>query len=253
MAAPIEVRHLEKVYRVHEREAGLAATVRSLVKRRFKEVPAVEDVSFDIGEGERVGFLGPNGAGKTTTLKMLAGCCTPPRGEARVLGSRRGSASDAFLRAIMLVMGQSSSCCGTSRPPTRFELTAIYDVPSDEYRATLDELIELLELEPLLDKPVRQLSPRRAHEVRARGRALHRPRVLFLDEPTIGLDVTMQAPHARVHPPTTTAARRDGPAHQPLHGRRRGARARASSSSTTADSSTTARWTGLAERWPPTS
>ena len=194
MPAPIEVRHLEKVYRVHEREAGLVATVRSLVKRRFKEVPAVQDVSFDIGEGEVVGFLGPNGAGKTTTLKMLSGLLYPTSGEARVLGFTPWKRERSLLGAITLVMGNRSQLLwDIPAADSLLVLQEIFQLPEDRFRRNLAELTDLLELEPLLHKPVRNLSLGERMKVEFAAALIHGPRVLFLDEPTIGLDVTMQA------------------------------------------------------------
>jgi ABC-2 type transport system ATP-binding protein len=191
---PIYVRHLAKVFRVHEREEGLAATLRSLVQRRFKEVPAVQDVSFDIGDGEIVGFLGPNGAGKTTTLKMLSGLLYPTSGEARVLGHIPWRREDSLLSNITLVMGNRSQLVWDIPAADSLRvLQEIFRLPEDRYRRSLDELVDLLELEPLLHKPVRNLSLGERMKVEFAAALIHQPRVLFLDEPTIGLDVSMQA------------------------------------------------------------
>jgi ABC-2 type transport system ATP-binding protein len=194
MPAPIEVRHLEKVFRVHEREAGLIATARSLVRRRFKEVPAVKDVSFSIDDGEVVGFLGPNGAGKTTTLKMLSGLLHPTGGEAQVLGFTPWKRDSQLLSSITLVMGNRSQLLWDIPAADSLQvLQEIFRLPEDRFRRTLAELTELLELEPLLHKPVRNLSLGERMKVEFAAALIHGPRVLFLDEPTIGLDVTMQA------------------------------------------------------------
>ncbi len=191
---PIEVRGLGKVFRVHEREEGLAATLRSLFARRFKEVVAVQDVSFDMREGEIVGFLGPNGAGKTTTLKMLSGLLYPTTGEARVLGSVPWKREANLLSAITLVMGNRSQLVWDIPAADSLRvLQEIFRLPEAQYRASLDELVHLLELEPLLHKPVRNLSLGERMKVEFAAALIHQPRVLFLDEPTIGLDVTMQA------------------------------------------------------------
>jgi ABC-2 type transport system ATP-binding protein len=194
VAAPIVVDHLTKVFRVHEREEGMAATLRSLFNRRFKEVPAVQDVSFEIGEGEIVGFLGPNGAGKTTTLKMLSGLLFPTNGTATVLGHTPWKREERLLSAITLVMGNRSQLLwDIPAADSLLVLQEIFRLPEQQYRESLDELTQLLDLEPLLHKPVRNLSLGERMKVEFAAALIHQPRVLFLDEPTIGLDVTMQA------------------------------------------------------------
>jgi viologen exporter family transport system ATP-binding protein len=191
---PIWARDLRKVYRVHEREEGLRATLRSLVQRQFRDVVAVEGISFEIGEGEVVGFLGPNGAGKTTTLKMLAGLLFPTGGEAQVLAHVPWAREAAFLAGITLVMGNRSQLLWDIPAADSLRvLQEIYALPEAVYRARLHELVELLELEPLLSKPVRNLSLGERMKVEFAAALIHGPRVLFLDEPTIGLDVSMQA------------------------------------------------------------
>jgi ABC-2 type transport system ATP-binding protein len=190
----ITVRSLAKHYRVHSRQAGVGAAVRSLFRRTYQTVKAVDGIDFSIETGERVGFLGPNGAGKTTTLKMLAGLLHPTEGEARVLGFVPAQRDPSYLRSIMLVAGQKQQLLWDLPPAETFELNrAIYGVPRDQYRETLDELIALLELQPLIGKPTRQLSLGERMKCELAAALLHRPQVLFLDEPTIGLDVTMQA------------------------------------------------------------
>ena len=190
----IKVQRLAKHYRVHTRPAGIGAALRSLVHRRYESVRAVDDISFAIAAGERVGFLGPNGAGKTTTLKMLAGLLHPTSGEATVAGFTPRFREPAFLRSIMLVTGQKQQLLWDLPPSETFELNrAVYDIPRADYRQTLDELVALLDLGPLLGKPTRQLSLGERMKCELAAALLHRPRVLFLDEPTIGLDVTMQA------------------------------------------------------------
>ena len=194
MTPPIHVRQLSKVFRVHERAEGMGATLRSLFVRRFKEVPAVQGVSFEIGEGEVVGFLGPNGAGKTTTLKMLSGLLHPTSGEATVLGFTPWKREAGLLNNITLVMGNRSQLLWDIPAADSLRvLQEIFRLPEDRYRASLDELVELLELAPLLNKPVRNLSLGERMKVEFAAALIHQPRVLFLDEPTIGLDVTMQA------------------------------------------------------------
>jgi ABC-2 type transport system ATP-binding protein len=190
----IEVDRLVKHYHVHERPPGVSAALRSLFSRPMRVVKAVDDISFRIEPGERVGFLGPNGAGKTTTLKMLSGLLFPTSGSARVSGFVPFERKPEFLRSIMLVAGQKQQLLWDLPPAETFELNrAIYDLRREDYRATLDELVSILQLEDLLQKPVRQLSLGERMKCELAAALLHRPRVLFLDEPTIGLDVTMQA------------------------------------------------------------
>ncbi|HEX2033155.1 MAG TPA: ATP-binding cassette domain-containing protein [Chloroflexota bacterium] len=189
----MRVRQLKKVFAVPEREAGLLAAARSVVRRKTREVVAVAGLSFEIEAGEMVGFLGPNGAGKTTTLKLLSGLLYPTGGEARVLGFEPQRRERAFLAQITLVMGNRRQLNWDLPAGDSFEVQrAIYGVPLPAYRATLQELSELLELGPLLRKPVRTLSLGERMRCEVAAALLHRPRVLFLDEPTLGLDVTMQ-------------------------------------------------------------
>jgi ABC-2 type transport system ATP-binding protein len=192
-AGSISVCGLRKTYVVHEREAGVVAALRSLAHRRAWMVIAVDGITFDVQPGEVVGFLGPNGAGKTTTLKVLSGLLYPTAGDVSVLGHVPWRREKAFLRQITLVMGQRNRLNWDIPVIDSFELNrAIYRLPHAEYRRTLDELTDLLELGPLLRKPVRTLSLGERMKCELTGALLHRPRVLFLDEPTIGLDVTMQ-------------------------------------------------------------
>jgi ABC-2 type transport system ATP-binding protein len=189
----IQVRDLRKTYVVNEREPGVRAALASLIHRHAREVPAVEGISFDLAPGEIVGFLGPNGAGKTTTLKMLSGLLYPTSGEVSVLGFMPSRREKAFLRQITLVMGQRNQLVWDIPAADSFALNrAIYGIPAADYRRTLDELVALLDLEPLLKKPVRNLSLGERMKCEVAAALLHRPRVVFLDEPTIGLDVTMQ-------------------------------------------------------------
>ncbi|MDQ3870627.1 MAG: ATP-binding cassette domain-containing protein [Chloroflexota bacterium] len=189
----ILVRDLRKTYRVPEREGGVRAATGSLVRRRTREVPAVAGVSFELGAGEMVGFLGPNGAGKTTTLKMLSGLLYPTAGEARVLGHVPWRREREFLRRMTLIMGQRNQLAWDIPVIDSFELNrAIYQIAAADYRQRLGELSELLDLGELMRKPVRNLSLGERMKCEIAGSLLHRPEVLFLDEPTIGLDVTMQ-------------------------------------------------------------
>jgi ABC-2 type transport system ATP-binding protein len=190
----ILVQQISKTYQVPEREGGFSAAVRSFFKRKYKDVKAVQNVSFNIGQGEIVGFLGPNGAGKTTTLKMLSGLLHPTAGTAKVLGFTPWELKNEYLRTMTLVMGQRNRLSWDIPAADSFLLNqAIYRIPDDEYKVTYRELNELLELEPLMKKPVRNLSLGERMKCEIAAGLLHRPKVLFLDEPTIGLDITGQA------------------------------------------------------------
>jgi ABC-2 type transport system ATP-binding protein len=193
-AAPsVRVRELRKLYFVNQQEANVSAALRSLVHRRKIEVAAVDGISFDVGAGEIVGFLGPNGAGKTTTLKVLSGLLHPTSGQVAVLGYSPWKREKSFLRQITLLMGQRNQLVWDISALHSFELNrAIYRIPLENYRDMLGELTELLDLGPLLHKPVRNLSLGERMKCEIAAALLHRPTVVFLDEPTIGLDVTMQ-------------------------------------------------------------
>jgi viologen exporter family transport system ATP-binding protein len=189
----IHVADLRKTFKVPVREPGLRAALRALVRRKTRDVRAVDGITFDIRPGEVVGFLGPNGAGKTTTLKMLSGLLHPTGGEASVLGHVPWRREKAYLRRMTLVMGNRNQLQWDIPALDSFELMrAIYRVPDEDFRRTRDEFIGLLELESLVDKPIRNLSLGERMKMEIVGALLHRPQVLFLDEPTIGLDITMQ-------------------------------------------------------------
>jgi ABC-2 type transport system ATP-binding protein len=189
----ITISNLSKTYVVPVREAGVKAALRSVFHRRKEEIKAVDGISFDLAPGEIVGFLGPNGAGKTTTLKMLSGLLHPTAGEVAVLGHVPWKREKAFLRQITLVMGQRNQLVWDIPAADTFELNrAIFRIPQADFRSTVDELSELLDLGPLLRKPVRNLSLGERMKCEIAAALLHRPRVVFLDEPTIGLDVLMQ-------------------------------------------------------------
>jgi len=189
----VHVDGLLKVFDVPEREPGLAAAAKSLVRRKTREVRAVDAISFDVAAGEVVGFLGPNGAGKTTTLKMLSGLLYPTGGEGRVLGFVPSKRQREFLSRITLVMGNRNQLQWDLPALDSYELNrAIYRIPREDFVPMRDELIELLEIGDLVRKPIRQLSLGERMKAEIVGALLHRPQVLFLDEPTIGLDVTMQ-------------------------------------------------------------
>jgi ABC-2 type transport system ATP-binding protein len=187
------VSELRKVFDVPVREGGVRAATKSLVRRETKQVAAVDGISFAVPAGEVVGFLGPNGAGKTTTLKMLAGLLVPSAGEARVLGHVPERRERELLRRITMVMGNRNQLQWDLPALDSFELIrAIYRIPRPEFLRTRDEMIALLELGELVTKPVRNLSLGERMKTEICSALLHQPSVLFLDEPTIGLDVTAQ-------------------------------------------------------------
>jgi ABC-2 type transport system ATP-binding protein len=189
----VEVKGLSKVYQVHERGAGLGAALRSVFRRTYRSIHAVQDLSFSISPGERVGFLGPNGAGKTTTLKILSGLLHPTAGHVQVSGHTPQRRETAFLKRITLVMGQKQQLLWDLPPVETFALNrAIYDIPERAFRETLGELEELLDIATIARKPTRQLSLGERMKCELAAALLHRPQILFLDEPTIGLDVSMQ-------------------------------------------------------------
>jgi len=193
MQSVISLDNLSKHYQVPERDAGLKAAAKGLFKRQYKNVKAVDEISFEIQPGEVVGFLGPNGAGKTTTLKMLSGLLHPTSGTASVLGFEPARRSHDFLRQITLVMGNRNQLSWDLPALDSFDLQrAIYSIPTDEFKKTRDEFIELLDLKELVQKPIRNLSLGERMKMEIVGALLHKPKILFLDEPTLGLDVTMQ-------------------------------------------------------------
>ncbi len=189
----IEVAGLSKHFKVHRRPPGLRAALRSLVRRPHELVKAVDDITFSIARGERVGFLGPNGAGKTTTMKVLSGLLHPTAGTVKVEGHEPFRRDHAFLRRITLVMGQKQQLLWDLPPSETYALNrAVFGVEPAQAKQTLDELTELLGLAGLTDKPTRQLSLGERMKCELAAALLHRPTTLFLDEPTIGLDVAMQ-------------------------------------------------------------
>ncbi len=193
MTSQIVVTDLRKVYRVPEREAGLGAAIGSLFRRRYQDVLAVDAITFTVQPGEMVGLIGPNGAGKTTTLKMLCGLLHPSSGEARVAGFVPWQREHAYLRRISMVLGNKSQMLWDIPPLDSFRvLSEIYGVPPVQFQQTRDELIELLEMQEIINKPVRNLSLGERMKCELVAGLLHRPSVLFLDEPTLGLDVSMQ-------------------------------------------------------------
>jgi ABC-2 type transport system ATP-binding protein len=189
----IEVQNLTRVFRTYKKRPGFWGGVRGLVARDFEETAAAKDISFSIAEGEFVGFLGPNGAGKTTTLKMLSGLIQPTSGQARVAGFDPRLRENAYRRIFALVLGQKNQLWWDLPARESFSLLrAIYGVPAAAFAATLAELVELLGVAHKLDVMVRELSLGERMKMELIAALLHRPRVLFLDEPTIGLDVVSQ-------------------------------------------------------------
>ncbi|MEO5961792.1 MAG: ABC transporter ATP-binding protein [Opitutaceae bacterium] len=189
----IEVQRLTRVFRTYKKKPGFWGGVTGLFRREFEETAAAKDVSFTIAEGEFVGFLGPNGAGKTTTLKMLSGLIYPTSGTARVAGFDPTKRENAYRRLFALVLGQKNQLWWDLPAIESFNLLrAIYAIPHDQFKATLDELVALLDIGKKLNVMVRELSLGERMKMELIAALLHRPRVLFLDEPTIGLDVVSQ-------------------------------------------------------------
>jgi len=190
----IQVDHLVKTYQIPVRGAGLRAALRSFVRRTYDTVEAVCDISFSIEPGEIVGFIGPNGAGKTTTLKMLAGLLHPTSGEVRVAGFTPWERHADFLRAISMVLGNKSQLLWDIPPLDTYRvLGEIYHLSPTTYQQQLDELVDLLDMRELLTKPVRNLSLGERMKCELVAGLLHQPKVIFLDEPTLGLDISMQS------------------------------------------------------------
>ena len=191
--AVVSVKNLRKYYQVHKKELGLIGSVKSLFRRKYKTVKAVDGISFSIDEGELIGFIGPNGAGKTTTLKCLSGLLYPTSGSVQVLGYTPWDRKPEFQKQFALVMGQKNQLWWDLPAMETFILNKeIYEVPEERFKKTLDELTRLLEVEEVLKVQVRKLSLGQRMKCELIAALLHSPKVLFLDEPTIGLDVVMQ-------------------------------------------------------------
>ncbi len=185
----IVVENLVKRFQVAERQAGMWGAVRGLASRRYRTVTALGGVSFSIDAGELVGYIGPNGAGKSTTVKVLSGILVPDSGTCRSLGHIPWKERTAYVRQIGVVFGQRTQLWWDLPVIESFDLLrAIYRVPPREYQKTRDELISLLDLSTFIDTPVRQLSLGQRMRCDLAAALLHTPRLLFLDEPTIGLD-----------------------------------------------------------------
>lgn len=189
----ISVQHLKKYYKVYQKEPGLWGSIKSLWDRKYEEVKAVDDVSFEISEGEIVGFIGQNGAGKTTTLKVLSGLLYPTAGQVSVLGYNPWERKASFQKQFALVMGQKNQLWWDLPAMESFLLNkAIYEISDAQFKKTLDTLVELLDVKDVLNIQVRKLSLGQRMKCELIAALLHNPKVLFLDEPTIGLDVVMQ-------------------------------------------------------------
>ncbi len=189
----ISVNGLSKYYQVHQKEPGLTGSIKSLFHRKYYDVKAVDNVSFDIEEGELIGFIGPNGAGKTTTLKVLSGLLYPTKGEVSVLGYTPWKRQAEFQKQFALVMGQKNQLWWDLPAIESFILNKeIYEVPKAQYEKTLEELSEMLAVKDLLKVQVRKLSLGERMKMELIAALIHSPKVLFLDEPTIGLDVVAQ-------------------------------------------------------------
>jgi len=189
----IEITGLSKAYRVYEKQEGLLASIKGLFRRTYREVRAVQNVDLEVEGGEFVAFLGPNGAGKTTTLKLLSGVIHPTSGTATVLGHVPWKRENSYRRRFALVMGQKNQLWWDLPAQESFRLhQKIYQIETGQYERTLDELTSLLGLKSLLKQPVRELSLGERMKMELTAALLHQPDVLFLDEPTIGLDVVAQ-------------------------------------------------------------
>jgi len=189
----ISVSHLKKYYKIYKRKPGITATFKSLFSRPYETVRAVDDISFEIKKGELVGFIGPNGAGKTTTLKCLSGLLYPSSGDIKVLGFKPFERKSSYLKKISLIMGQKNQLWWDLPAMDTFILNKeVYEINDHDFKSNLAEITHLLDVEDLIYQPVRQLSLGQRMKLELVASLIHKPQVLFLDEPTIGLDVVMQ-------------------------------------------------------------
>ena len=189
----VEVSSLSKYFYVYKKAPGFLASLKSLIHRKYETVKAVDSINFTIEKGEMVGFIGPNGAGKTTTLKMLSGLLYPTQGKATVLGFSPWERKEEFQKQFTIVMGQKNQLWWDLPAMETFLLQKeIYEVPEEKFSKTLSMLVDLLEMKQILHIPVRRLSLGQRMKAELVASLLHSPKVLFLDEPTIGLDVVMQ-------------------------------------------------------------
>ena len=191
--AIIEIEGLAKSYRVYQKKEGLAASLKGLFRRKYREVQAVRGIDLQVEPGEFVAFLGPNGAGKTTTLKLLSGVINPTSGKATVMGHVPWKRENSYRRRFALVMGQKNQLWWDLPAQESFRLhQQIYQIPAAEFKQNFDELADLLEIRDLVQQPVRELSLGERMKMELIAALLHSPEVLFQDEPTIGLDVIAQ-------------------------------------------------------------
>lgn len=189
----IEVHHLRKEFKAFSSRSGLKGAFRDLFTRNYKIVPAVNDISFNVKQGEMVGYIGENGAGKSTTIKMLTGILTPTGGELNVNGMNPHRDREKFVQTIGVVFGQRSQLWWDIAVQESFQLLRkVYKVPDQQYKAHMDHVIGTLDIAPLLDKPVRKLSLGQRMRCELAAALVHNPPLLFLDEPTIGLDVLVK-------------------------------------------------------------
>ena len=185
----IEIKQISKTFKVAKKKSGLKESIKSFFKREFIEVKAVEDISFSIEEGEIVGYIGPNGAGKSTTIKILSGILIPDSGECQIDGMTPWKDRVRYVKKIGVVFGQRSQLWWDIPAEDTFDLLKdIYEIPEEEYQATKEDLINKLNLQDIINIPVRQLSLGQRMRCEIAASLLHKPKILFLDEPTIGLD-----------------------------------------------------------------
>ncbi len=193
MSVIISVKNLKKYYQVFDKEPGITGTFKSLFNRKYTDAKAVDGISFEIEEGELIGFIGPNGAGKTTTLKVLSGLLYPTSGEVSVLGFTPWKRQTKYLKQFSLVMGQKNQLYWDLPAIDSYMLhKEIYEIPEAQYKKTLSELVELLDVAEILKVQVKKLSLGQRMKMELIAALIHTPKLLFLDEPTIGLDVVMQ-------------------------------------------------------------
>ena len=189
----IKVNNLTKIYKTPQKKPGLTGLVKDIFKREYKEILAVDNISFEIAEGELIGFLGPNGAGKTTTLKMLTGILYPTSGSIDILGYWPFDKKQSFLKQIAFIAGQKNQLLWDLPAFDSFNLNKeIYEIENKQFNETLDKLTKLLDCQDLLSQPVKTLSLGQRMKMELIGALTHQPKILFLDEPTIGLDVVAQ-------------------------------------------------------------
>lgn len=185
----IEVKNISKTFRVAKRNAGFREAVKALFKKEYTQVHALQDISFTVNDGEMVGYIGPNGAGKSSTIKIMSGILTPDSGECRINGRTPWKERAAHVKSIGVVFGQRSQLWWDVPVIDSFELIRnVYDVDPDSYRRTLDDLVDMLKIGEVIRTPARQLSLGQRMKCELAASLLHRPEILFLDEPTIGLD-----------------------------------------------------------------